>query len=88
LANLTFVDATTWVTVISDTLDQQLDAQGPAETWITTDVGRTWKFAGVQPSSKPQNSTFVDRLHAWVITDTGGLATTSNGGMTWSEIGP
>lgn len=75
-----FIDSTTWVAVLA--------THRPAETWISTDAGKTWSFVGNQPTSDPRRSTFTDRFHAWVRDDAGGLATTSDGGATWAQIGP
>jgi photosystem II stability/assembly factor-like uncharacterized protein len=85
---VTPVDVTTWIASISRWLDPVLGGQGPVETWISTNAGETWTFVANQPTTNPRRSTFLDRFHAWVLDDTGGLATTSDGGATWSQIGP
>ncbi len=75
-----FIDSRTWVAM--------LGTRGPVETWISLNTGKTWTFVGDQPTSDPRRSTFVDRFNAWARDDAGGLATTRDGGATWSRIDP
>lgn len=76
----TFINARTWVALLA--------TRGPVETWVTADAGRTWVFVGDQPTSDPRRSMFVGRFDGWVRDDAGGLATTHDGGATWSRIDP
>jgi photosystem II stability/assembly factor-like uncharacterized protein len=80
---VSFVNAMTWIATTSGPLDNKA---GPAETWISRDAGKTWTFVGTLPTSDTWRSAFVDPSHAWVMTTEGGLATTSDGGATWSTI--
>ena len=68
-----------WIATIEGT-------SGPAETWISRGAGKTWTFVGKLPTSDTRRSEFIDPSHAWVSTGAGGLATTSDGGATWSAI--
>jgi photosystem II stability/assembly factor-like uncharacterized protein len=81
--SVSFVNAMTW---IATTSGPPADKAGPAETWISRDAGKTWTFVGTLPTSDTWRSAFVDPSHAWVMTTEGGLATTSDGGATWSTI--
>ena len=84
--SVSFVSAMTWIATISTTSGPPADKVGPAETWTSRDAGTTWTFVGKLPTSDTWRSVFVDPSHAWVITSAGGLATTSDGGATWSAI--
>ena len=85
--NLVFIDAATWVALVNRPSDPAF-APGPTETWMSTNAGTTWSFAGYQPTLDPRGSVFVDRLHAWVIDTASGLSATDDGGATWTQIGP
>jgi photosystem II stability/assembly factor-like uncharacterized protein len=84
--SVSFVSAMIWIATIGTTSGSPDNKPGPAETWISRDAGNTWTFVGKLPTSDTWRSAFVDPSHAWVITSAGGLATTSNGGATWSTI--
>jgi photosystem II stability/assembly factor-like uncharacterized protein len=84
--SVSFVSAMTWIATIGTTSGPPDNKVGPAETWISRDAGTTWTFVGKLPTSDTWRSVFVDPSHAWVITSAGGLATTSDGGATWSAI--
>jgi photosystem II stability/assembly factor-like uncharacterized protein len=84
--SVSFVNAMTWIATIETTSGPPNNKLGPAETWVSRDAGKTWTLVGKQPTSDTWRSVFVDPSHAWVITSAGGLATTSDGGATWSAI--
>jgi photosystem II stability/assembly factor-like uncharacterized protein len=78
------VSETTWITTVETT--SPTNKIGPAETWISRTAGTTWTFVGRLPTSDTSGPTFIDPSHAWVLTRAGGLATTRDGGATWSAI--
>ena len=84
--SVSFVSAMTWIATIETTSGPPTNKVGPAETWTSQDAGRTWTFIGKLPTSDTWRSRFVDPSHAWVPTGAGGLATTNDGGATWSVI--
>jgi photosystem II stability/assembly factor-like uncharacterized protein len=84
--SVSFVSATTWIATIETLSGPPANKLGPAETWISRDAGKTWTFVGKLPTSDTWRSEFIDPSHAWVRTGAGGLATTSDGGATWSVI--
>jgi photosystem II stability/assembly factor-like uncharacterized protein len=84
--SLTFLDTTTWLATIETTSGPPDNKAGPAQTWTSTNAGKTWASEGELPTSDILRSVFVDRTHGWVRTDTDGLASTSDGGATWSVI--
>ena len=84
--SVSFVSALTWIATIESTSGSSANKVGPAETWTSQDAGRTWRFVGKLPTSHVWGSDFIDPSHAWVRTGAGGLATTSDGGATWSVI--
>ncbi len=84
--SLDFVSATTWIATIETSSGPSMANLGPAETWRTEDAGTTWTPVGKLPTSDIQGSQFVDPEHGWVLASPGRLATTSDGGATWSTI--
>ena len=84
--SVSYVSATTWIATIETRSGPPANKLGPAETWTSRDAGRTWTFAGKLPTSETWRSEFIDPSHAWVRTAAGGLATTRDGGATWSTI--
>ena len=84
--SVSFVNAMTWIATIETTSGPPDNKLGPAETWVSPDAGKTWTFVGKLPTSDTSRSDFIDPSHAWVLTRAGGLATTSDGGATWSAI--
>ena len=84
--SVSFVSATTWIAMVETTSAPPANKLGPAETWTSRDAGRTWTFVGKLPTSDTWRSDFVDPSHGWVLTRAGGLASTSDGGATWSAI--
>jgi photosystem II stability/assembly factor-like uncharacterized protein len=84
--SVSFVSAMIWIATVETTSGPPANKVGPAETWITRDTGKTWTFVGKLPTSDTWRSEFIDPSHAWVPTGAGGLATTSDGGATWSAI--
>jgi photosystem II stability/assembly factor-like uncharacterized protein len=84
--SVSFESATTWIATIETTSGPPANKLGPAETWTSRDAGTTWTFVGKLPTSDTWRSDFIDPSHAWVLTHAGGLATTSDGGATWSAI--
>ena len=85
-ARVTFIDASTWVAVFSGSSRAAPGSGERATTWVSMDAGKHWTLIGDQPSPNPFGSDFVDRSHAWSVDSGGALATTTNGGATWSRI--
>jgi photosystem II stability/assembly factor-like uncharacterized protein len=83
--SVSFVSAATWMAT-SETTSGPANKPAPAEIWTTRDAGKTWAFVGKAPTSDTSRTDFIDPSHAWVPTDAGGLATTSDAGATWSVI--
>ncbi len=75
-----FVSATDWI-VWDGTHDR---------FWRSTDQGATWSAPIAMSGSPTGTPVFTDQSHGWAFTPggSGELSVTSDGGVTWSRVGP
>ncbi|MGH9765422.1 MAG: WD40/YVTN/BNR-like repeat-containing protein [Blastocatellia bacterium] len=56
------------------------------QLYMTSDSCRTWNPVDLPKSVSADQVYFADEDHGWVVGQDGSLITTTNGGLTWTNV--